>query len=179
VTVSGPPLLAVIGVAGSGKTTVGSALAARLEVAFADADDLHPPANIAKMSAGIPLDDLDRLPWLASVGEWLRGHVRTGAVVSCSALRRRYRDQLRTAAPGLVCIHLAGSADIVVRRVAGRAGHFMPAALVRSQFADLEALELDEVGLTLDLERPVVELVELAVVELLEPALDRAVDSGG
>src|SRR4029453_7137538 len=88
-------LVTVMGVSGCGKTTVGAALAHRLRVPFEDADDLHPPANVAKMSAGIPLDDTDRLPWLRTVGAWLRAHSAGGGVTSCSALRRSYRDILR------------------------------------------------------------------------------------
>ncbi len=154
-----PPLLTVMGVSGSGKTTVGAALAQRLRVPFADADDFHPPENVAKMSAGIPLDDADRIPWLESIGAWLAAHAADGGVVSCSALRRRYRDVLRAAAPGQLFVHLAGSPETVARRVAGRPGHFMPASLVESQFATLEPLGADEHGLTLDLDRPVDDLV--------------------
>ena len=156
------PLVTVMGVSGSGKTTVGAALAQRLGVPFADADDFHPAANVAKMSAGIPLDDLDRLPWLHTIGAWLAGHAATGAVVSCSALRYSYRVVLREAAPAQVFVHLAGSPQVVARRVAGRAGHFMPAALVDSQFATLEHLRDDELGVTLPLDLPVDALVARA-----------------
>jgi gluconokinase len=155
-----PPLITVMGVTGSGKTTIGAALAQRLHVPFEDADDLHPPANVAKMSAGIPLDDLDRRPWLETVGAWLADHNATGGVISCSALRRSYRDILREAAPRQLFVHLAGTAEVVARRVAGRPGHFMPASLVESQFATLEPLEDDENGLTLDLDLPVDAIVD-------------------
>ncbi|HEY0814657.1 MAG TPA: gluconokinase [Pseudonocardia sp.] len=155
-----PPLLTVMGVSGSGKTTVGAALAQRLRVPFEDADDLHPAANVAKMSAGIPLDDRDRLPWLHTVGRWLADHSGTGGVLSCSALRRSYRDILREAAPRQLFVHLEGSPEVVARRVAGRPGHFMPASLVQSQFATLEPLGDDENGLTLDLDQPVDRIVE-------------------
>jgi gluconokinase len=155
-----PPLLTVMGVSGSGKTTVGAALAQRLRVPYADADDFHPADNVAKMSAGIPLDDSDRLPWLRAIGEWLAGHAAGGGVISCSALRRSYRDVLREAAPRQLFVHLAGTPEVVARRVAGRPGHFMPASLVESQFATLEPLGDDEHGLTLDLDRSVDELVE-------------------
>jgi gluconokinase len=148
-----------MGVSGSGKTTVGAALAQRLRVPFADADDFHPPENVAKMSAGTPLDDLDRLPWLHAIGSWQAEHVATGAVVSCSALKRRYRDVLREAAPGQRFVHLDGQPEVVARRVAGRPGHFMPASLVESQFATLEPLGEGEKGLTLDLDLSVDELV--------------------
>jgi len=155
-----------MGVSGSGKTTVGAALAQRLGVPFADADDFHPPANVAKMSAGVPLDDLDRLPWLHALGSWQAKHAPTGAVVSCSALRRWYREILREAAPGQVFVHLDGRPDVVARRVAGRPGHFMPASLVDSQFATLEPLAPDEAGFTLDLDQSVDDLVVQAVARL-------------
>jgi gluconokinase len=155
-----PPLLTVMGVSGSGKTTVGAALAQRLRVPFEDADDLHPAANVAKMSAGIPLDDLDRGPWLQTVGRWLADHTATGGVMSCSALRRSYRDILREAAPDQLFVHLAGTPEVVARRVAGRPAHFMPATLVASQFATLEPLDDDENGLTLDLDQPVDAIVD-------------------
>jgi len=154
-----PPLLVVMGVSGSGKTTVGAALAQRLRVPFAEADNFHPPANIDNMSAGIPLDDTDREPWLRAIGAWLAEHDATGGVASCSALKRGYRDALRAAAPRARFVHLAGDIDVVRRRVAGRSGHFMPEALVASQFATLEPLAPDEPGITLDLDRTVDQLV--------------------
>lgn len=169
-----PPLLTVMGVSGSGKTTVGAALAQRLRVPFADADDFHPAANVAKMSAGIPLTDADRLPWLRSLGSWLAGHIATGGVVSCSALRRSYRDVLREGAPGVEFVHLDGSPQVVARRVAGRPGHFMPASLVDSQFATLEPLQADERGFALDLDQPVDGLVDAVVARLDEVKLDPA-----
>lgn len=155
-----PPLLTVMGVSGSGKTTVGAALAQRLRVPFADADDFHPPENVAKMAAGTPLDDTDRLPWLHTIGDWLAAHAEGGGVISCSALKRSYRDVLREAAPALFFVHLDGSREVVARRVQGRPGHFMPAGLVDSQFATLEPLGPDENGVALDLDRPVDQLVE-------------------
>ncbi|MEU4408560.1 gluconokinase [Streptosporangium sp. NPDC023963] len=157
---SGAALLVVMGVTGSGKTTVGAALSQRLRVPFADADDFHSEANIAKMSDGIPLDDEDRLPWLRAVGAWLAGHAATGGVVGCSALKRGYRDILREAAPTVTFVHLHGDMDAVRRRVAGRPGHFMPASLVESQFKTLEPLEPDERGIVLDFAMPVDELVD-------------------
>jgi len=155
-----PPLLVVTGVSGSGKTTVGAALAGRLHVPFADADDFHPPDNIAKMSAGTPLTDADREPWLRAIGVWLADRDETGGVVACSALKRHYRDTLLAAAPRVRFIQLAGDIEVVRRRVAGRPGHFMPASLVASQFAALEPLADDEPGVTLDLDRGVDQLVE-------------------
>lgn len=153
------PLVVVMGVAGSGKTTVGEALARRLQVDYADADDLHDKANVAKMSAGRALDDLDRAAWLHTVGQWLSDHDRTGGVVSCSALRRRYRDILRAAAPRVRFLHLDGDPGVVTRRVAERTGHFMPASLIRSQLDTLEPLQPDENGTTLDFSAPVDDIV--------------------
>jgi gluconokinase len=147
--VSVPFPIVVMGVSGSGKSTVGSVLAQRLGVPFVDADSLHPPANIAKMSAGQPLDDDDRYPWLERVGEWLAGH-SDGGVVSCSALKRKYRDQLRAHCPSAQFLHLSGSAKAIGARLAARTGHFMPAALLRSQLDALEPLGADEAGVTVD-----------------------------
>ncbi len=140
---NGPAPVVVMGVSGSGKSTVGAALAQRLRVPFIDADTLHPAANIAKMAAGEPLDDDDRYPWLERVGEWLAAQ-RDGAVVSCSALKRKYRDQLRAHCPGVEFVHLSGSAELIGGRLATRTDHFMPAALLRSQLDTLEPLGPDE-----------------------------------
>jgi len=138
-----------MGVSGSGKSTVGAALAQRLRVPFVDADSLHPPANIAKMTAGQPLDDDDRYPWLERVGDWLAGHP-DGGVTSCSALKRKYRDQLRRHRPDIEFLHLRCSPELIQRRLATRPDHFMPAALLRSQFDTLEPLGGDERGVTID-----------------------------
>jgi len=153
------PIAVVMGVSGSGKTTVGQELAARLGIPYADADGFHPPANIAKMSAGVPLDDTDRAPWLRAIAGWLADHRATGAVVSCSALKRRYRDVLRAPVGHLPFLHLDGDPAVVAQRVAGRPGHFMPASLVASQFADLEPLGPDEEGMVADLAAPVDDVV--------------------
>ena len=155
-----PPLVVMMGVSGSGKTAVGAALAQRLRVPFADADDFHPPENIAKMSAGVPLTDDDREPWLRTIATWLGEHARHGGVVACSALKRSYRDLLREHATHTVFLHLHGDRDTLAARVAGRPGHFMPAALIDSQFATLEHLQADEEGAALDVSAPVDDLVE-------------------
>lgn len=152
-------VVVVMGVSGSGKTTVGAAVAGRLDLEYADADDFHPPENIAKMSAGHPLDDADREPWLAALTAWLADHVATGGVISCSALHRSYRDRLRTGAPRAVFLHLAGSPEVIAERMRGRPGHFMPVALLRSQFETLEPLAPDERGVTLSVTSPVDALV--------------------
>ncbi len=151
--------IVVMGVSGSGKSTVGAALAQRLRVPFADADDFHPPASIAKMTAGVPLDDDDRHPWLETIGDWLAEHP-AGGVMSCSALKRTYRDQLRRHRTDVEFLHLSGSADVVARRQASRPGHFMPASLVASQFETLEPLEPDEPGITIDVEQSVDSIVD-------------------
>lgn len=148
---SAPHVVVVMGVSGTGKSTVGRLLAAELAVPYADADDFHPPANIAKMSAGIPLDDADRAPWLDAIGDWLGAHADTGGVVGCSALKRAYRDRLRRAAPDAITVHLAGDRALIAERLHERTGHFMPETLLDSQFADLQPLEPDEAGVSLDI----------------------------
>jgi gluconokinase len=154
----GHPIV-VMGVSGSGKSTVGAALAQRLRVPFEDADDLHPEANIAKMSRGEPLDDADRYPWLEIVGRWLAAHP-DGGVMSCSALKRKYRDQLRHHASGTEFVLLAGDREVIERRQAARPGHFMPASLLSSQLATLEPLEPDEGGVVLDVAQGVDQIVQ-------------------
>jgi gluconokinase len=148
-----------MGVTGSGKSTVGAALARRLNVPFADADAFHPQANIAKMAAGTPLTDEDRYPWLEAVGQWLADHP-DGCVMSCSALKRGYRDRLRSHCPAIVFLHLTGAPELIARRQANRPGHFMPSALVKSQFDILEPLAADERGIALDVKASVEDLVE-------------------
>ena len=145
------PLVVVMGVSGSGKSTVGALLAERLGVPFADADDLHPPANVAKMTAGRPLDDDDRAPWLALVGTHLAGARSTGLVMACSALKRHYRELIRDAAPETVFVHLHGSRELLAERMGARTGHFMPTALLDSQLATLEEPGEDE-GVTVGIE---------------------------
>ncbi len=148
-----------MGVSGSGKSTVGAALARRLGVPFADADAFHPPANIAKMAAGTRLADDDRYPWLDAVGQWLAGH-DDGGVMSCSALKRRYRDRLRSHCVHIEFLHLTGSPDLIGRRQAGRPGHFMPSSLVESQFETLQPLDPDEHGMAMDVGQSVEAIVE-------------------
>jgi gluconokinase len=153
-------LVVVMGVTGSGKTTVGTALAERMGVPFADADDFHSPENVAKMRSGVPLTDADRRPWLLTIGTWLREHDGHGAVVTCSALKRAYRDTLREAAPAITFLHLHGDRETVRKRVGSRPGHFMPESLVDSQFADLEPLGDDEKGVVVDFTLPVDVIVD-------------------
>ncbi|MFS8096885.1 gluconokinase [Lentzea alba] len=163
-----------MGVSGSGKSTTGAALARRLGVPFADADEFHPASNVAKMSAGVPLDDADREPWLAAIAGWLALHA-DGGVVICSALKRAFRDRLRAAAPAAYFVHLSGDSAVVSARVAARTGHFMPVALVDSQFAALEPLEPDEHGLVLDLDQPVDAIVGACLTAADRTAVGTAV----
>jgi gluconokinase len=158
-----PPLVLVLmGVSGSGKTTVGALLAGRLGAAFADADDFHSPANIAKMHAGIPLDDADRQPWLAAIAarieSWRAAH-RPG-LVTCSALKRTYRDIIKGGHEDVRLVYLKGEKSLIARRLAARHGHFMPAALLDSQFAALEEPAPDEGVLTITIDKPPAVLVE-------------------
>jgi gluconokinase/shikimate kinase len=133
-----------MGVSGSGKSTVAGLLAGRLGWDLAEGDDLHPEANVAKMHAGEPLTDEDRWPWLESIADWIRSHTEAGnpGVVTCSALKKRYRDILR--GEGVVFVFLEGSRDKISDRLASRHGHFMPPALLESQFDALEAPTADE-----------------------------------
>ncbi|MFE6499882.1 gluconokinase [Kitasatospora sp. NPDC057738] len=167
------PCVVVMGVAGTGKSTVGRLLAERLGVPFADGDDFHRPDSIARMAAGIPLDDGRRRPWLEAVGRWLRERdaAGTGGVVTCSALKRRYRDVLREAGPDAFFLHLTGSRELLVERIGGRTGHFMPGSLLGSQLAALEPLQPDERGAVLD--------VGPAPGVLVDAALDLLSGPGG
>jgi gluconokinase len=164
------PLLVIMGVTGAGKSTVGTLIAERLGLSFRDADDFHPPANIAKMSAGTPLTDADRWPWLGAIGAHLAAHRGTGCVVTCSALKRAYRDRLREAAPDLRFIHLHGDVALVAARQAARQDHFMPSSLVASQFATLEPPAPEERIITLDVAAPPAALADAAVAALMEDA---------
>jgi gluconokinase len=140
-------VVVVMGVSGSGKSTIGALLARTAGWAFEDADDLHPPANVARMRAGVPLTDEDRGPWLDAVAGWISTRSGSG-VLACSALKRRYRDRLRQADPGLRLVFLDGTRDILAARLSGRAGHFFPEALLDSQLADLEPPGPDEHPIT-------------------------------
>jgi gluconokinase len=162
------PAIVVMGVAGVGKSTVARLLAERLGLPFMEGDDLHSADNVAKMSAGIPLDDQDRWPWLAAISDWLRecDAAGTGGVVTCSAVRRGYRDVLRVASPEVFFVHLSGDRALVGERMARRTGHFMPPELLDSQYAALEPLAPDELGTVLDVRPDAAELVEAALAAL-------------
>lgn len=136
--------IVVMGPSGSGKSAIGVLLAERVAVEFIDADDLHPPANRAKMTSGVPLDDDDRMPWLDLVGQAIADRP-DGVVVACSALRRRYRDRIRLAAPGAVFVEMVVDKQVLLERMRSRK-HFMPASLLDSQLATLEPLQPDEAG---------------------------------
>ncbi|MCK0115730.1 gluconokinase [Isoptericola sp. S6320L] len=147
----------VMGVSGSGKSTVGTLLASRWQGRFVDGDDLHPPANVARMAAGHPLTNADRSPWLQRVGTTIAAAADAGQLVvtACSALRRTYRDELRRTAGGdLAFVHLTATREVLAERVLGRHEHFMPPALLDSQLATLEPLQDDETGLALDITEP-------------------------
>lgn len=144
------PLIVVMGVSGSGKTSVGSMLADRLDVPFVDGDELHPTANVAKMSSGVPLTDDDRLPWLHIVGETLGAARHTGVVVACSSLKRSYREVIAGHEPAVIFVHLDGPRDVLLRRLRDRRGHFMPVELLDSQLADLEEPRPDERHVVID-----------------------------
>jgi gluconokinase len=158
----------VMGVSGCGKSTIGRALADRLDISFIDGDDLHPASNIEKMRRGEPLDDADRAPWLDRVG----ARLEPGTVIACSALKRIYRDRIRRIAGGpVVFVYLRGSRETLARRMSERKGHFMPYALLESQLATLEEPAGDELLATADIEGEEVAIVERLAAEL--EALER------
>lgn len=144
--------LVVMGPSGIGKTTTAQGLATRLGWTFAEADEFHPKANVDKMSKGIPLDDDDRAPWLALIRDWISDQAARGSdtVITCSALKRRYRDVLREADARVRFVYLEADAKLVEDRISHRTGHYMPASLLASQFAALEPLEADEDGVRVD-----------------------------
>jgi len=161
-------ILVVMGVSGSGKTTVGAMLAGELGWKYAEADGFHPAANIEKMAAGHPLTDEDRRPWLAAIGGWIDDQVALGrpGVVTCSALKRRYRDQVRAGRPEVQLIYLRGSRDLIASRLAARHGHFFAAAMLDSQFADLEELAPDEGALIVSIGGSPKQIVEEILAQL-------------
>ncbi len=160
------PLIVVMGVSGSGKTTVGQAIAQRLAVPYAEADDFHSPQNVAKMRSGVPLNDEDRRPWLDAIATWLAEHAGRGGVVTCSALKRRYRDRLAAVSPEAFFLHLDGSAELIAGRLAEREDHFMPTSLLQSQIDALEPLEADEPGAAVPIDGTPEQTTALALVEV-------------
>lgn len=166
--------LVVMGVAGSGKSTLAAALSQQLGWACAEADEFHPEANITKMTQGIPLQDEDRWPWLQEIRDWMSAQAAAGksTVLTCSALKRSYRNLLSQANGRVIFLHLDGGADLLSRRMQGREGHFMPPTLLPSQLATLEPLtqeELDAGSLRLDIARSPEELVAAVVNALKLP----------
>jgi gluconokinase len=162
--------IVVMGVAGCGKTTVGTLLASRLGVPYLEADDFHPPANVAKMRAGSPLTDEDRQPWLAAIARQITAGTGPRPVVSCSALKRQYRNLLRQSDPRAWFLHLVISEAAASRRVTARPGHFMPQSLVPSQLADLEPLNA-EAGLAIDATQPPEDIITATIRELTTQGL--------
>jgi gluconokinase len=164
-----PAVLVVMGVSGSGKTTVGKLLAERLGWPYAEADEFHSQANVAKMAAGHPLTDEDRKPWLDAIGRWIdeRRAAHEPGVVSCSALKRAYRDLLRDGRPEVRVVFLKGSRDVIGRRLVARHGHFMPATMLDSQFEALEEPTPDEHAAVVSVDATPGEIVD-EVVRVLE-----------
>ena len=164
-----PTVVVIMGVSGSGKTTVAAMLAGRLHWAFADADDFHSAGNVAKMHSGIPLDDQDRTPWLAAIArqidQW-RADKQHG-IVTCSALKRRYRQIIIGDRLDVRLVYLKGDQPLLVHRLVARHGHFMPASLLASQFAALEEPAPEERAITIWVGKPPVVLVDEIVAELV------------
>jgi gluconokinase len=164
-----PPLqLVVMGVSGCGKTSVGRRIAQQLGLAFVEGDELHPPRNVALMAAGTPLTDADRADWLAAIATRLgQAHAAgRGLVVSCSALKRSYRAQLRQACPGLRFVHLHGDTGLLRQRMGARTGHYMPASLLDSQLAILEPPGADEAAIAVDIAPPTEQVVATVLAHL-------------
>jgi gluconokinase len=158
--------IVVMGVCGSGKTSVGEKLGARLGVPFRDADEFHPPANIAKMSSGVPLDDNDRWPWLDAIGAAIHG-TKGGVVIACSGLKRIYRERIKMAAGRPVTfVYLEGSRATLAGRLGGRRGHFMPPSLLDSQLAILEPPAADEEAITVSVELPLDAVVDTVLTRV-------------
>jgi gluconokinase len=160
-----PTRWVVMGVSGCGKSEVGRQLSARLAVAYAEGDDYHSVANVAKMAAGIPLTDADRHDWLLTLQAKIEAATSAGTslVLSCSSLKRRYRDLFRAADPAIVFIHLDGPRDLIAARMQARANHYMPMSLLDSQFAALEPLQPDERGIRLDIHAAPAQLIDTVV----------------
>lgn len=181
-TVETPSILLLMGVSGAGKTTVARELAKRLGWAFEEGDDLHPDANIRKMRAGIPLTDADRQPWLAAVAAWIDRQRAAGlpGLITCSALKRAYRQIVVGEREGVRLIYLRGSRAFIAGKLGQRAGHFMPPGLLQSQLSTLEEPGAEENPLTVDIGPPAGELAELIMKKLgLSAAADGSIPQSG
>ena len=167
-TTMDPGVIVVMGVAGSGKSTIAAELARRLGWRFAEGDAFHPAANVEKMRNGTPLTDVDRWPWLDSIAAWVGETRRAGArcVVACSALKRAYRERIAAGRDDVRFVYLQGTYDLVSKRMATRTGHYMPLALLRSQYDTLEEPGTEENPIVLSIERPPDELIT-RILELL------------
>ncbi|MFI5504580.1 gluconokinase [Corynebacterium kutscheri] len=159
-----------MGVSGSGKSTVGALLAPLLGIDYRDGDDMHPQENIDKMAQGIALNDKDRWPWLESIGSWL-AQQPDGAIVGCSALKRSYRDLIRSHCNTVIFVHVHGDFDTLYQRMNNRPGHFMPPTLLQSQWDTLEALSADEVGRVFDILDPPEKIAQQAASWIREVAV--------
>jgi carbohydrate kinase (thermoresistant glucokinase family) len=166
------PLVVVMGVSGCGKSTVGGLLAQRLRAEFLEGDSLHPARNVERMAAGVALTDDDRRDWLLAVANHLRSAMTANQplVVSCSALRRSYRDLLRRAAPDVAFVHVHGDPALLAQRMNARVGHYMPASLLASQLKALEAPEADEHAITFDTSLAPEQIAARAAAWLVAPA---------
>lgn len=172
-----PTVLVIMGVSGCGKSTLAGMLAGALGWDLAEGDDMHPESNVAKMHSGQPLTDEDRWPWLDTISEWVQRHTEANSpgIITCSALRRVYRD--RIGGPGVMFVHLEGSRDLLTERLGKRLDHFMPASLLGSQYATLEALEPDENGIVVSVDRPPRELAAEVINRLGLSRLEGATEA--
>lgn len=164
-------VVVAMGVSGSGKTTVAGILADRLGWSFAEADDFHPPENVAKMTAGTPLTDEDRWPWLETIRDWIEANPGN-AIITCSALRRSYRDILRSADAKVRFLHLHGTTEELSARLTGRSNHFMSVSMLDSQLATLEPLDEDEDGVVLPIAGTPQQVADRAMHALRLPLRD-------
>lgn len=159
----------VMGVSGSGKSSVGILLAKTLDLPYVEGDDLHPKSNVEKMSKGTPLTDEDRWPWLDLIGERLAEGASTGIVITCSALKKSYRDRLRNAAGGkLALVFLDGSKELLTDRMGHRTGHFMPVSLLETQLATLERPDKEDGVVTVDIDATPEAIAQAAAKGLAE-----------